>query len=141
MMRWLKTATVADRRLGPLEKQMLRALWACGDATVRELLESKSISSAYTTVMTTLDRLYKKGLLERTPDGRAFRYRPVVSEEEFNRTAAAVEVERLLSSAVHPSMPLSFLVDAVTRHDTALLDELQRVLDRKRRALRKEEKP
>jgi predicted transcriptional regulator len=141
MMRWLKTPNMADRRLGPLERQLLRALWGCGDATVRELLESKSASSAYTTVMTTLDRLYKKGLLERTPDGRAFRYRPAVSEEEFNRTAAAVEVERLLSSAAHPAMPLSFLVDTVTRHDTALLDELQRVLDRKRRALRKEEKP
>src|SRR3954468_19376459 len=71
-------------RLGPLEMQLMRSLWKCGNATVRELLESGASEGAYTTVLTTLDRLHKKGLLARTAEGRAFRYSPVLTETEFN---------------------------------------------------------
>ncbi len=46
-------------RLGPLETQLLRLVWERGHATVRELIDSREVSGAYTTVMTTLDRLYK----------------------------------------------------------------------------------
>ena len=58
-------------RLGPLEFELLQSLWARGSATVRELLADGSIALAYTTVMTTLDRLYKKQLLDRVSEGRA----------------------------------------------------------------------
>ena len=139
MQSWLKNSPSGIQRLGPLESQLLRALWKRGDGTVRELVEDEFSSAAYTTVMTTLDRLFKKGLLNRAPDGRAFRYKPRQTEEEFNRTILAAEVSRLLNSAAHPAVPLSFLVDTVTRHDAALLDELQRAVGRKRRELRKKE--
>ena len=139
MLSWLKNSPSGIQRLGPLESQLLRALWKRGDGTVRELLDDSSLRAAYTTVMTTLDRLYKKGLLNRTPDGRAFRYKPRQTEEEFNRAILAAEVARLLNSAVHPAAPLSFLVDTLTRHDAALLGELQRAVGRKRRELRKKE--
>ena len=55
-------------QLGPLEQQVLQALWSRGTATVRELLEDERITQAYTTVMTTLDRLYKKKILNRRTD-------------------------------------------------------------------------
>src|SRR5436190_16402858 len=55
-------------RLGPLEMHLLRAIWRRRDTTVRELIESGEFDYAYTTLMTTLDRLYKKGLLERTSE-------------------------------------------------------------------------
>jgi predicted transcriptional regulator len=139
MLSWLKNSPSGIHRLGPLESQLLRALWKRGDGTVRELLDYESLRAAYTTVMTTLDRLYKKGLLNRAPDGRAFRYRPKQTEEEFNRAILATEVARLLNSSAHPAVPLSFLVDTLTRHDAALLDELQRAVGRKRRELRKQE--
>ena len=117
----------------------METLWAQGECNVREVVDRLGRPLAYTTVMTTLDRLFKKGLLNRAPDGRAFRYKPRQTEEEFNRTILAAEVSRLLNSAAHPAVPLSFLVDTVTRHDAALLDELQRAVGRKRRELRKKE--
>jgi len=91
-------------------------------------------------VMTTLDRLHKKGVLDRVPDGRAFRYRPRQTEEEFSRAALGRDIQELLGSAAEPTAPISFLVDTVTEHDRALLDELQRAVERKRRELRKREK-
>ncbi len=59
----------ASRQLGPLEQRLLDALWAKGSATVRELVENGYEDLAYTTVMTTLDRLYKKNVLMREEEG------------------------------------------------------------------------
>jgi predicted transcriptional regulator len=52
----------ASRQLGPLEQRLLEALWARHSATVRELVNDGCPELAYTTVMTTLDRLFKKGV-------------------------------------------------------------------------------
>lgn len=133
LLRFLSSSSV---RLGPLEQQLLAALWLRGSATVRELIEEGSIPLAYTTVMTTLDRLYKKEFLDRVPEGRAFRYSPRYSKEELERAAAGETIHQLLGSGDTPSLPLSYLVEAVTEHDVRLLDELQQLLDRKRRELR-----
>ena len=137
MLRWLKSSFIGGRHLGPLETRLMRTLWQRGDATVRELMDDTAIQGAYTTVMTTLDRLHKKGLLDRTVDGRAFRYWPRQTEEEFNRTNLASDLEKLINSAQDAASPLSFLVDTVTQHDARLLDELERAVDRKRQELRK----
>ena len=140
MLRWVKSSPLLGTRpLGPLESRLMRALWQRRDATVRELLVDAQIQAAYTTVMTTLDRLYKKGLLDRAPDGRAYRYCPRHTEAEYNRFLLAGAIQRMLGSAPS-SAPLSFLVDAVTEHDAALLDELERAVERKRRELRDKEK-
>ncbi|HXP45867.1 MAG TPA: BlaI/MecI/CopY family transcriptional regulator [Terriglobales bacterium] len=136
MLSWWKTPLASASKLGPLETELLRALWKRGNATVRELLAEGHARAAYTTVMTTLDRLHKKGLLDRAPDGRAYRYSPRHTEAEYNRLLLAGAIQRLLGS----SAPLSFLVDAVTEHDAALLPELERAVERKRRELREREK-
>ncbi len=120
---------------------MLAALWLRGSATVRELLADGSVTLAYTTVMTTLDRLYKKQLLDRVPEGRAFRYTPCHTKEELERAAAGETIRQLLGSEATPSLPLSYLVEAVSEHDVRLLDELQQLLDRKRRELRNRDLP
>jgi predicted transcriptional regulator len=127
-------------QLGPLEQQLLTALWLRGSATVRELLEDGHIKLAYTTVMTTLDRLYKKQLLDRVAEGRAFRYSPRHSQAELERAAAGEAIRQLLGSDSETSLPLSYLVEAVSEHDAALLDELQQLLEQKRRELRRKEK-
>src|SRR4051812_34738419 len=134
---------VQQRQLGPLETRLLALLCRRKDATVRELLGEAGLEAAYTTVMTTLDRLYKKRFLDREPDGRsrAFRYRLRKTELEFYEAAVGVDLGRLLSSAADPSVPVSFLVDAVAAHDAALLNELGRAVNRKRRELRNKEKP
>jgi predicted transcriptional regulator len=137
MLQRLKSSLVAGRQLGPLEDEILRVLWSRGDATVRELIDDSAVDGAYTTIMTTLDRLYKKGLLERTPEGRAFRYRPKQSEAELNQNLVAAGLKELLTSAGQHDAPISFLVDAISQHDAALLDQLQGAVARKRRDLRK----
>lgn len=139
MLHWLKLSLAGNAALGPLETQLLRVLWLRRDGTVRELLNEIPVRVAYTTVMTTLDRLYKKGLLERTLDGRAYRYRATQTEEEYNRSTVAAGLTKLLNSAGSPASPLSFLVDTVTQHDAALLEELARAVGHKRRELLKRE--
>ena len=140
MNRILRLLRSSPVQLGPLEQQLLSALWTKRSATVRELLNDGSVSLAYTTVMTTLDRLYKKNLLDRVAEGRAFRYSPRHTREELDRAAAGETIRQLLGSGSNPHLPLSYLVEAVSDHDVKLLDELQELLDRKRRALQGQEK-
>jgi predicted transcriptional regulator len=123
--------------LGPLEQELLRAVWRRGDATVRELTDSGEVEGAYTTLMTTLDRLYKKGILAREAEGRAFRYRPLYSEEDLKRNFVADGLKQLFGSKNPAPAPVSFLVDEITKHDATLLDELERAIERKRRELGK----
>jgi predicted transcriptional regulator len=122
-------------QLGPLEQHVLQRLWSHGSATVRELLADGKVHQAYTTVMTTVDRLYKKGLLDRVAEGRAFRYTPRQSAEELQRFTAFESIRQLLGSD-DSSLPLSYLVEALSAHDAQLLDELQVLVERKRRELR-----
>ena len=126
-------------QLGPLEQQLLQALWSRGSATVRELLEEDKVTQAYTTVMTTLDRLYKKQFLDRVSEGRAFRYSPRQSAEELRRVAAVEGIRQLVVSSEVSSLPLSYLVEALSAHDAQLLDELQLLVERKRRELKQAE--
>ncbi len=125
--------------LGPLEEQLLQALWERGNATVREILNDCNPDLAYTTVMTTLDRLHKKGLLARVPEGRAYRYWPQQTAEDFQRAAAQNAIRELLQAGA-ATASLSHLVEAVSDHDKQLLDELLRLVERKRHELRKGEK-
>jgi len=117
---------------------MLEEIWLRQNATVRELIDYGQLDIAYTTVMTTLDRLYKKGLLDRTEEGRAFRYFARATREELQREAAGQVIQQLLGSGP-AALPLSYLVEAVTEHDKQLLDELQQLVERKRRELQDRE--
>ena len=132
-MRFFQKSSLSQ--LGPLEQKMLRALWRRGNATVRELLDFGDTDLAYTTVMTTLDRLYKKGLLNRSAQGRAFRYVPRYTQAELEQAVAGETIRQLLGPAQTSAVPLSYLVEAVTKHDAGLLDELQDLLDKKRQEL------
>jgi predicted transcriptional regulator len=125
-------------QLGPFEQQVLQKIRSHGSATVRELLADGKIHQAYTTVMTTMDRLYKKGLLDRSAEGRAFRYTPRHTAEELQRVTALESIRQLLGSGDAASLPLSYLVEALSSHDAQLLDELQLLVERKRRELNRE---
>jgi predicted transcriptional regulator len=118
---------------------MLDALWARRSATVRELIEDDCRELAYTTVMTTLDRLFKKGLLTRSEEGRAFRYAPRFSREEMHREAAGFAFRQLLDASPASSLPLSFLVEILGERDERLLEELRKLVESKRRELGQKE--
>jgi len=124
--------------LGPLEQRLLEALWERGHATVRDLVDPAGPCRdlAYTTVMTTLDRLFKKNLLSRTTEGRAFCYTPRFTREQLHREVAGEAFRQLLHSSSASSLPLSYLVEIVTGEDARLLDDLQRAVEAKRRELR-----
>jgi predicted transcriptional regulator len=135
MNRIFQPSRSLSQQLGPLERRMLEALWARGSATVRELLENSLPELAYTTVMTTLDRLFKKGLLTRSEEGRAFRYVPRFSCEELHQEAAGHALRQLLDASPASSLPLSFLVEILGERDAQLLDDLRKLVERKRREL------
>lgn len=130
---------VVESALGALERQILEGLWALGrEASVRDLLQSLDGTPAYTTVMTTLDRLFKKGLLERRRDGRAFRYRPRVTPDQLRQGVASDVIDGLLGSGPAAARPiLSTFVDAIGERDHALLDELEGLIRDKRRGERR----
>jgi predicted transcriptional regulator len=125
--------------LGKLEREMMQIIWQRGQVSVRDVHDELEGRIAYTTLMTTLDRLYKKGLLAREKDGRAFIYAPRVSPEEFERGIAQDVLDALIGrneDAVEPV--LACIVDAVSEHDRELLDELERLVKKKRRQLRRD---
>ena len=129
----------SSSQLGPLEERLLEALWQRGSSTVRELLECGYHDLAYTTVMTTLDRLFKKGVLTRDAEGRAFRYAPRFTREELHREAAGEAVRQMLDASPASSLPLSYLVEILSERDAQLLDELRHLVENKRRELRSAE--
>ncbi len=110
-----------DDTLGALERDVMQLAWSRPEVSVRDACERLGAAVAYTTVMTTMDRLFKKGLLLRRKVGRAFVYRAAATQHE-------------LENAV-----LSSLVEAVSERDRALLGELERLVREKRRALEKPE--
>lgn len=128
---------VVCETLGKLERKVMDETWRRGEVSVRDIFKSFDEVMAYTTVMTTLDRLYKKGLLTRRKDGRAFLYSPRVSREEMEQGVAKDVIEGLLGSEAAGVEPiLACIVDAVSERDRELLDELDRLVKEKRRELR-----
>jgi predicted transcriptional regulator len=129
---------LSDRQLmlGPLELEVMDVLWNFGASNVRDVVGQMQRELAYTTVMTTLDRLYKKGLLGREMTERAFVYAPKLTREEWNRRRAGEMMAGFLSGPEESRhLLLSCLVDAVGSHDLQLLDELENKIQRKREEL------
>lgn len=127
---------VAAAALGPLERQVLEEAWRCQEISVRDVFVSFDERIAYTTLMTTLDRLFKKGLLSRRKNGRAFLYSPRLTRAEFEQGIAEDVIDGLLGRGAHGVEPvLACIVDAVSENDRELLDELDRLIREKRQEL------
>ena len=128
-----KPVEPARRAFGELEQEVLRVLWAADAPLVaREVQERLSSPPAYTTVMTILDRLHRKGSVTRTQRGRAFAYAPVATEA----AAAADTIGALLARGNDRSAVLQGFVDVLSEGDSEvvqrLLDEAQRRRDTRR---------
>jgi len=87
----------------PLELECLKALWRLGDGSVKDvrgvLTEQRNL--AYTTVMTVLDRLVKRGSVKRRKDGRSFVYTPLVGRELLRRLAVQDLVDTFFDGSEH----------------------------------------
>ena len=121
-----RASAAAGSDLGRREREVLSALRELGSATVHEVCQRLNAGLAYTTVMTTLDRLFRKGLLKREKKNRAFLYSASLSARDLEGQRAASLIRRFFSeSDVQPEVLISCLVDAVHEYDTGLLDELE----------------
>ncbi|MEV0840328.1 BlaI/MecI/CopY family transcriptional regulator [Actinocatenispora sera] len=113
------------RRLGELEAAIMQRLWAWGEpCLVREVLTDleKDRDIAYTTVMTVLDNLYQKGLVDRDRRGRAFEYWPLVSRDDYH---AELMADVLSDSPDRTATFLRFVEKIGPRE----ADRMRRVLD------------
>jgi predicted transcriptional regulator len=129
-----REAVVAS--LGPLERKTLDEVWRSGEVTVRDVVASFGDEFAYTTLMTTLDRLYKKGYLERRKVDRAFLYKALHTAEELQRGITGDVISGLIDSATRNVEPvLACIVDAVSDKDRELLDDLERLIKEKKESL------
>ena len=124
-------------RLGPLERTVMEQVWAHEKVSVRDVFLALKESWAYTTVLTTLERLYKKGLLERHKDGKAFFYAPRCSSQELETGRLRETIDTMLGRDDGTASPiLATIVDTVSEYDRSMLDELDRLIKQKRRALK-----
>ncbi len=112
-----------------LEARVMEALWGQPPSTVREVADRmrEDADRAYTTILTTLDRLHKKGLVQREKDGLAWRYWPTEAREAHDRRIATSLAQALLS---HGETGLAALVDASV--EEALLDRLAALVSARR---------
>jgi len=139
-LRWRSASDPLRAALGNLEREVMDVVWSDGESTVRHVQAALARPVAYTTVMTTLDRLFKKGFVARTRVGRAFVYRAVQTREQTEAAVASGMVSGLLSARARVPI-LSNLVDAVGSQDdgAALLDTLEEMVRDKRRRLEQED--
>ena len=117
----------------PLELLCLKALWSLQEGNVKDVqrIVNETRPLAYTTIMTVLERLLRKGKLTRRKVGRAFLYSPTTSREEMRKTAvrellesffdgSEEELLRFLGRAVEKSAAVA-AGDGDSRIDTVLL--------------------
>jgi predicted transcriptional regulator len=100
--------------LGHLEITVMEILWEHGEGNVHEVMQRLDRPLAYTTIMTTLDRLFKKGLLARRKSERAFFYSPLLSRRQWEQKRAGAFVAGFLNGPQPAGeMLISCLVDAM----------------------------
>ena len=113
--------------LGDLEAQVMRRIWVRGKpVTVRDIVGDlrRERPIAYTTVMTVMDNLRKKGWLRREPDGRAYRYEPLISGEEYS---AGLMRQALEASADRPAVLMHFIGELSADEADALEEAYRRL--------------
>jgi len=124
--------TIAGRRVGDLEAEVLRRLWSLPAAVTGKELHAQFPAGAddrpmaYTTLMTVLGRMVDKGLVERIEDGRIIRYRAAGDTDQLTAQA----IGRLLASANDRRAVLAHLVEEIA--DPELTAELAAILARNR---------
>ena len=108
-------------------------VWSCGNSTVRDIhrLLSKRREIAYTTVMTIMGNLTKKGVLRCARQDRAYVYSPAVTRDQFTRARIAQIVDGILHRFSEPAM--TYLVNRMAQVDPQRLTELEEAIAELRR--------
>jgi predicted transcriptional regulator len=115
--------------LHELEAEVMEEIWSQGEATVRTVMDAlnkrASKPRAYTTYMTIMARLHKKGVLDRRREGKTDLYAPALDRDEFMALRAGAEVEGLV--AQYGEVALSHFARQVASLDPARRRALQRL--------------
>ncbi len=115
------------RPLGALEAEAVAVVWKLGECSVRDVMRQLAMPTAYTTVMTTLARLFTKGVLQRRKLNRKFLYSPRFTVEEWQEHAAREAATRFLSTPyTSPELLISCLREAIAQRAPALLVKMER---------------
>jgi len=119
---------------GSAELPVLEALWERGALTGREIYEEvrRSKELAYTTVLTTVGRMVKKGSIRRKKRDGIYIYEPALKKPEFERQAASAVIKGIV--AMSPSHAVSAFVDVLSQYDAGKLDEIMKIIEEKRKA-------
>lgn len=131
------SGTQLEAVFGRLEIRVLQALWSRQSPASVKDLQPEFPGVAYTTLMTTLDRLYRKDTLSRVKSGRAFYYTPKATREQLLSNLAGSTFATILPGDHAAARPiLSMFVDTVSRRDEALLDDLEALVRARREQLK-----
>ena len=133
---WRGEGNTLTGRLGHLETDVMEIVWRGSDVVVKDVQALLARPVAYTTVMTTLDRLYKKGYVRRRREGRAFVYSATLAKHELEVNVTNGLLKDLIAGGSATPV-LSNLVDAVADGANGLLDELERLIRDKRQKLKR----
>jgi predicted transcriptional regulator len=115
--------------LHELEAEVMEELWRSGEAPVRAVMEAlnrrTSKKRAYTTYMTIMARLHRKGLLLRRREGKTDFYAPIMDREEYMAQRAKLQVEELVEQ--YGDVALSNFAEQMAGLDPARRRALQRL--------------
>jgi predicted transcriptional regulator len=115
--------------LHELEAEVMEELWKSGESSVRAVMQALNKQTrtdrAYTTYMTVMARLHKKGLLSRRRDGKTDYYVPAYDREEYMALRAAADVDELVSQ--YGDVALSHFARQMAGLDPARRRALQRL--------------
>jgi predicted transcriptional regulator len=113
------------RGFGDLEAVVMDRLWERdGPTTVREVFEDllRDREIAYTTVMSTMDNLHRKGWLSRERDGKAYRYWPSMTREQYG----AALMREALDAGGRSDRVLAYFLEQMSAEDSAALRKVLR---------------
>ena len=121
--------------LGPLESEVMDVLWREGECSVRMVMQRLGRRIAYTTVLTTMVRLFRKELLERREFNRRFLYFPRITAEEWRRRVAhSALVNFQATPHASPELLANCLIESLVQNP-GLWAEVQRQMEAKRSAI------
>ncbi|MFA1711508.1 BlaI/MecI/CopY family transcriptional regulator [Peribacillus frigoritolerans] len=115
--------------LGPLELEVMKVIWSKKEGTVQNVLTelNKQNDYAYTTIMTIMNRLEKKGILTRSKLGKGYVYKPFYSPNELIQQISSEQVEHLLNH--YGDIAITQFVDAVG-HNPDQLNKLKELIQK-----------
>jgi len=127
-----------EKPLTPLELAIMNVLWDRGPSTVAEVQPELAGELAYTTVMTMLNVLLRKKKVKRVQDGRAFRYRPIVTRQRATGSAVEDLVARMFGGSAEALLMTLVETKGLDSKDLERLSKIVAEAERREKVVKKE---